>query len=43
MLQLKNVNLKINDAKLLCNINLILEQGKIYGILGSNGAGKTTL
>lgn len=43
MLQLKNVNLKINDAKLLCNSNLTLEQGKIYGILGSNGAGKTTL
>lgn len=28
---------------LAVNINLSLEQGKIYGILGPNGAGKTTL
>ena len=28
---------------LLSNINLTLEQGKVYGVLGPNGAGKTTL
>ena len=27
----------------LQNINLMLEQGKVYGILGANGSGKTTL
>lgn len=43
MLQLNNVNLNVGSAALLCNINLTLEQGKIYGILGPNGAGKTTL
>lgn len=43
MLQLNNVNLNLGNAALLSNINLTLEQGKIYGILGPNGAGKTTL
>ena len=43
MLQIKNVNLNIGNTALLSNINLSLEQGKIYGILGPNGAGKTTL
>ena len=42
MLQIKNVNLNIGNTALLSNINLSLEQGKIYGILGPNGAGKTT-
>lgn len=43
MLQIKNVSLRVGEALLLDNINLSLEQGKIYGILGPNGAGKTTL
>ena len=43
MLQIKNVNLNIGNTALLSNINLTLEQGKIYGVLGPNGAGKTTL
>lgn len=32
-----------SNKKVLDNINLIIEQGKIYGLLGRNGAGKTTL
>ena len=43
MLQIKNVNLNVGNTALLSNINLTLEQGKIYGVLGPNGAGKTTL
>ena len=43
MLQIKNVNLNVGNIALLSNINLTLEQGKIYGVLGPNGAGKTTL
>lgn len=31
------------DKKVLQNINLTLEKGKIYGLIGRNGAGKTTL
>ena len=40
MLQIKNVNLNIGNTALLSNINLSLEQGKIYGILVPNEAGK---
>ena len=32
---LKNVNLD--------NVDLTIEEGKIYGLIGRNGAGKTTL
>ncbi|WP_211747995.1 ABC transporter ATP-binding protein [Paenibacillus sp. Marseille-Q4541] len=32
-----------NDFKALQNINLTLQENKIYGLLGRNGAGKTTL
>lgn len=31
------------DVKALENVNLELESGKIYGLIGRNGAGKTTL
>ena len=33
----------LQQSPSLQNINLTLEQGKIYGILGANGSGKTTL
>ena len=35
MLQIKNVNLNIGNTALLSNINLSLEQGKIYGNSGT--------
>lgn len=38
MLQVNNVNLEVGNAVLLHNINITLELGKIYGVLGSNGA-----
>ncbi|SHJ55795.1 iron complex transport system ATP-binding protein [Hathewaya proteolytica DSM 3090] len=46
----KNVLLKVRDLsvgykehKIIDNINLDIERGKIYSILGPNGCGKTTL
>ena len=44
-LSLKNVNFTYpdNSAKVLKNININLEKGKIYGIKGSSGTGKSTL
>lgn len=43
MLNIENVSLTIGAYTLLDNINLRLDEGKIYGLLGPNGAGKTIL
>ena len=34
---------KSSDSFVLKNINMTLEEGRIYGLLGENGVGKTTL
>lgn len=34
---------KYGDKEVLHDVNLTLEKGKIYGLIGRNGAGKTTL
>ncbi len=43
MISLKNLSKSYGKKKVLKNINLNFEQGKVYGIVGENGAGKTTL
>ncbi|OGB63598.1 Fe-S cluster assembly ATPase SufC [candidate division CPR3 bacterium GWF2_35_18] len=43
MLSLKNLTVSIKDKKILNSINLDLEKGKIYAIMGPNGCGKSTL
>ncbi|NLV16538.1 MAG: ATP-binding cassette domain-containing protein [Syntrophomonadaceae bacterium] len=48
MLELRNIGLSLNgesgEAKeILRNINLTLEEGKLYGITGPNGGGKTSI
>lgn len=43
MIELKEVNKVIGKKKILTNINLKLEKGKIYGLVGNNGSGKTML
>lgn len=43
MLELKNVDFGYNNKMLFENLNLSLDNGHIYGLLGKNGAGKTTL
>ncbi|AHJ12813.1 MULTISPECIES: ABC transporter ATP-binding protein [Sulfurospirillum] len=42
-LHVKNLGYKSGSTSILENINLSLEVGKFYGILGPNGSGKTTL
>jgi len=43
-LELKHISFGFSaEKKILKNISLFLESGKIYALMGSNGAGKTTL
>lgn len=42
-IEIKNVSKIINGNEVLKNINIQLEEGKIYGLVGKNGSGKTML
>lgn len=42
-LRIENLCKRFGATLALDNINLTVEQGKVYGLLGPNGAGKTTL
>ncbi|MBU3200445.1 ABC transporter ATP-binding protein [Clostridium estertheticum] len=43
MIDIKNVSKKIDDKYILKNVDLHVNKGSIFGIIGENGAGKTTL
>ena len=43
MLEVKKINLSYGESKILYNISLKAESGKITTILGRNGVGKTSL
>ena len=44
MIEIQNLSFGYKKRKLLYkNLNLKLESGSIYGLLGKNGAGKSTL
>lgn len=43
MLTIKDISKGFADVQALEQVSLNLEQGSIYGLVGSNGAGKTTL
>ncbi len=42
-IKLEKIYKSYEDVQALKNINLKLEKGKVYGLIGRNGAGKTTL
>ena len=43
LLEIKDLNKNFDNKKILKDINLSINEGKIIGLLGKNGAGKTTL
>lgn len=43
MIEVNNLSFEIDGRKILKDINLKIEEGKIFGIIGPNGVGKTTL
>lgn len=43
VLEIKNLSKRYNSHWALKDVNLRLEKGRIYGLIGKNGAGKTTL
>ncbi len=43
MIELKNISKEFDGNKVLNGINLNLNEGSVYGIVGANGAGKSTM
>ena len=43
MIEIKNLNKKINDKVIFNNLNLTIEDGEMLAISGASGSGKTTL
>lgn len=43
VIQIENVTKTYDEAKVIDQVTLHVEENKIYGLLGRNGAGKTTL
>lgn len=43
VLKTNNLSKRYHNNKVLQNVSIQLEPGKIYGLIGQNGAGKTTL
>lgn len=42
-IEIRNVAKKFKDIEVLNNVNMTLEEGKIYGFVGPNGSGKSVL
>jgi len=43
LLNIKNLNVEINNKKILNDLNLCVSPGEIHAIMGPNGVGKSTL
>ncbi|WP_101772949.1 methionine ABC transporter ATP-binding protein [Peptostreptococcus faecalis] len=43
MIEIKNVNKFFGKTQVLTNVNLTINEGEIFGIIGHSGAGKSTL
>ena len=43
LLNIKNLNVEVNNKKILNDLNLCINPGEIHAIMGPNGVGKSTL
>lgn len=43
MIQVKDLSLNIKGHLILSDVNMTMQEGKIYGLVGNNGSGKTML
>ena len=43
MIEIKNVSKNFNDFEVLKDINLVINEENIFGIIGQSGAGKSSL
>lgn len=43
MIEIKNVSKKFDNIQALSHINAKMEEGHVFGLIGTNGAGKSTL
>ena len=43
IIEIEHLNLTLSKQKILKDINIRLEPGKIYGVVGKNGSGKSML
>ncbi|MDH5696464.1 MAG: ATP-binding cassette domain-containing protein [Dehalococcoidia bacterium] len=43
ILEIKGVEKRFAGLKALSNVNIEIEEGEIFGLIGPNGSGKTTL
>lgn len=42
-LEIKNLNVSVEEKEIIKNLDLKLERGKVYALMGPNGSGKSTL
>ncbi len=43
LLEVKNLGISFGGLRAVDSVNLIIEEGQLYGLIGPNGAGKTTI
>ena len=43
MIEIKNLHKSFSDKEVLKDLNITIEDGKVFGLVGINGSGKSTL
>ena len=43
MIEIKNIEKSFGGIKAVDNVSAVIEEGHVFGLIGTNGAGKSTL